>query len=123
MIDFESNKFSYDKELTEKAYEKSVLSFLNEDIKAKCLLKILSSVERHSIHLGIDFQKPWEEIEMEDVYTIEYLFVGELKSLKSYTIDDELVGINIYNERRFGEKEFGTESLLNMTFVINKSKR
>ena len=58
---------------------------------------------------------------MEDYYQIEYLFVGKLFNKEKYSINDLLVGINIFKENRFGREQFGSDKLLNLTLIINKN--
>ncbi len=67
-------------------------------------------------------QTPWEEISMKDYYQIEYLFVGELDSKKQTYISDDVIGINIFEERMFGKNEFYSSNILNLTLTIDKQK-
>ena len=116
-----SNIFSFDYQLTFDVYKKSLLYFLNEDIKSQCLDKIIESMELNNISIGIDFTKPWEELHLnENYYQIEYLFVGELINSDTHTIEDKEIGINISTEKRFGQKEFNSKQILNLTLIIEK---
>lgn len=114
-----SEIFDFDKDATNKAYDKLDLKF--DDIAGRdyCLEKILSAIRRNSLEIGIDFTKPWEEISMETHYQIEYIFIGK-KSKNETHISDNFIGINVFEEDRFGREEFETKDLLNLTFIIDK---
>gem|GEM_PF-4037644 len=77
-------------------------------------------IQRQDLYIGVDYEKPWEEIETNDYYQIEYLFVGKLKSKSKTYIPDDQIGINIFEENMFGKLEFDNADLLNLTLVINK---
>jgi hypothetical protein len=113
----------FDKQKTEKGYDhfNTVICFPNETWK-KCLALIKEMSLRQNLDIGIDFFKPWEEIKMKYYYQIEYLFVGKLFNKKDYYINDLLVGINIFKENRFGQKQFDSDNILNLTLIINKDK-
>lgn len=116
-----SGIIEFDKQKTEKGYDhfNTVISFPNETWK-KCLNLIKEMSLRQELLIGIDFLKPWEEIEMKEYYMIEYLFVGKLVNKEKYHINDSEIGINILSEKRFGEAEFGSKNLLNLTLIIDK---
>lgn len=73
-----------------------------------------------SLDVGIDFTKPWEEISMYDYYQIEYLLIGKLKSKSENYIPDHEIGINVFEENRFGQGEFESNNVLNLTLIISK---
>ena len=56
---------------------------------------------------------------METHYQIEYIFIGK-KSKNETHISDNFIGINVFEEDRFGREEFETKDLLNLTFIIDK---
>ena len=109
-----------DKRLTESVYTVLELQFEDLLIKGKCLEKIRSAIMRNNIDFGIDYNKPWETIDIDDHYQIEYLFCGQIMKSKSMYISDKIIGINIYNETNFGALEFGTDKILNLTLIIEK---
>lgn len=117
-----SNIFLFDNDLTLKGYKKSSNCFVNENTKENCLNKITEAVKRnHLDEIGIDFNKPWEDFELDNKnYQIEFLFVGELLTPIYGFISDDDVGINIYRESRFGIDMFKSEKILNLTFIIEK---
>ncbi len=116
-----SHIFQFDKDKTKKGYEvhERDQSFDNE-IWEECLNTIIEMKARQDLELGIDFSKPWEQIENKDFYQIEYLFVGRLIDLNKH-ITDPTIGINLYAEKNFGQEEFGTNSILNLTLIKNKN--
>lgn len=83
---------------------------------------INDSMERNRMNIGIDFTKPWEDFHLnEDFYEIEYLFVGELTNSQPCYIIEDILAIHIFPESRFGESEFNSKQLLNLTLIINKT--
>ncbi len=116
-----SGKFLFDEELTELTYSRLDYGFSDSGIRDICLETITKAVDRHSLDIGIDFQKPWEEIELdENHFQLEYLFAGEMKGHTELTIDDQEIGINIFRESRFGAKEFGHNRILNLTLIVER---
>ncbi len=115
-----SNIFQYSKQSTEVVYKELSNKFHNVKTEVFCLPKIKDAAIRHLIDIGVDFNKPWEEIVQDDYYQIEYLFVGRLESKnKTYILDDQ-IGMNVFEENMFGKPEFGTEEILNLTLIIEK---
>jgi hypothetical protein len=86
------------------------------------LNQIKELVARQDLQIGINFMKPWEEIEMDDYYLIEYLFVGRLITKNTPYIIDQEIGVNFNLENRFGQSEFESEDIINLTLLINKNK-
>ena len=114
-----SGIFRFDNKKNLAGYEKLNNQFDNSELKIKCFNKIQKAVDKHHLDLGIDFSKPWEEIEYEEVFQIEYLFVGEILNENSPLIDDE-IGITINPEKTFGKNEFNDEDILSLIFIIPK---
>lgn len=115
-----SEKFIFDKDATRKTYEKLDLKFNDNNLRDYCLTKILEAIQRTSLDVGIDYTKPWEEISMQDHYQIEYIFVGKIESKNDTNVSDNHIGINVFEEKMFGQKEFESEDLLNLTLIIDK---
>lgn len=115
-----SEIFFYDKELTRLGYIQLNYRFSNSIIEKNCIDKVIKALKKNSIDIGIDIQKPWEELILdENHYQIEYLFVGKIK-YKNRLIRDSEVGINILAENRFGQDIFNSKDLLNLTLIIEK---
>ena len=112
--------FSFDQDATIKAYQSLGLMFENSEFRDFCLPIVKERLEIHEMNLGIDFEKPWEEIVMEHYYQVEYLFVGEIFD-SSKVIFDEKIGINVFHEVNFGAGYFKTVKLLNLTIIIPKN--
>ena len=114
-----SNIFQFDKTLTQKGYENLAHKFVEERIKKSYLNTLIKAMGRNLIDIGIDYNKPWEEICLnEKHFQIEYLFVGKLLIPESgYILDDE-IGINIFPESRCGVNEFYSEDILNLTLMV-----
>jgi hypothetical protein len=111
--------FMFDKSVTSKAYETLDLKFDSTDIKSFYYSHITNAIFAHDLDLGIDPEKPWEEIIMDNYYQIEYLFAGKITdSFKQ--ISDGSIGITISEEKNFGKSEFKTHDILNLTFLIHK---
>lgn len=111
--------FMFDKSATSKAYETLNLKFDSPDIKSFCYSHITNAIFAHELDLGIDPEKPWEEIIMDNYYQIEYLFAGKITDAFKQ-ISDARTGINISEEKNFGKSEFMTHNILNLTFLIHK---
>lgn len=120
MTQHNSEIFWYDELATLEGYKKLDSKFTNNQVESQCLVKISDAVTRHLLSIGIDFQKPWESIPMKDYYQIEYLFVGKLDSKMQTYIFDDVIGINIFEERMFGKNEFNSSDILNLTLIIDK---
>lgn len=120
MTKHKSNIFHFDKQATEFVYRETDNKFHSDKIELYCLPKINQLVIRQLIDIGIDFKKPWEEIEMDHYYQIEYLFIGRLVSKEENYVLDEQIGINVFEEKMFGKTEFGSDEVLNMTLIIDK---
>ena len=115
-----SKIFLYNKEKTRLGYSELDYRFTNSIIESRCFDKVTNAMERNFINIGIDFKKPWEELLFdENHYQIEYLFVGKIKSKNGFIRDSE-IGINIYEETRFGQEIFNSKDLLNLTLIIEK---
>mgnify|MGYP000908263060 CR=1 FL=1 len=112
-------EFIFDKNVTSKVYETLNLKFDNPDTKAFCYSHIINAIFAHELDLGIDPEKPWEEIIMDNYYQIEYLFVGKITDAFK-EISDDSIGITISEEKNFGKSEFKTHNILNLTFLIHK---
>lgn len=77
-------------------------------------------MKRNSFDVGIDFNKPWEELVLdEDYFQVEYLFVGKL-IYENRLFNDPEIGINVFRESRFGKGHFDSRELLNLTLIIEK---
>lgn len=96
------------------------LEFSNQIIQLYCLPIIHAAIQRHDLDLGVNYAKPWEEIEMNDSFQIQYLFVGKLESKSKNYIPNDQIGINIFEENMFGKLEFDHEHILSLTLIINK---
>ncbi len=121
MTQHKSKLFLFDYNLTQEGYKNLDYSFTNKAIEEQYLHKIIEAAKRNSIDIGIDFSKPWEEMELdENYYQIEYLFIGELSTQSFNYIQDNSIGINIYREAKFGIKEFKSKQILNLTLIIEK---
>lgn len=53
-----SQIFLYDKEKTRLGYSEFEYRFTNSIIESSCVDKVINAMERNSIDIGIDFQKP-----------------------------------------------------------------
>lgn len=111
--------FYFDDKITTEVYDKLNLKFENSDLKAFCYPFIEKAISEYQLALGIDLEKPWEELVMDNYYQIEYLFSGKLSDTMNI-IEDSQIGINIYEEHRFGRQEFGTDNILNLAFLIDR---
>ena len=120
MIQHRSQLFEYDKPLTEKGYAIYNVAGINPLGRSKYIELIKSVFKQEELDLGIDIDKPWEEIEMQNYIQIEYLFVGSLLHDSSNPILNDEVGLNFYPENIFGKKEFQSENILNLTVIIDK---
>jgi hypothetical protein len=115
-----SQLFHYDKEKTRLGYNKLDYKFSDSIIKNNCIEKVINAMQRNLIDVGIDIQKPWEELLLdENHYQIEYLFVGKINNKNGFIHDSE-IGINIFEETRFGQENFNSKDLLNLTLIIEK---
>lgn len=115
-----SNIFLYDKKATQSGYGKLNTEFSDLSIKNNCLSLVKDAMKRNDFDIGIDFSKPWEELELdENHYQIEYLFVGKIIN-KTKVLKDIYVGINIFQENRFGKNVFDSEDILNLTLIVEK---
>jgi hypothetical protein len=115
-----SQIFLYDKEKTRLGYSELDYKFSDSIIENNCVGKVINAMERNSLDIGVDFQKPWEELLLDDNhYQIEYLFVGKIRNKSEVIIDPE-IGINIFEEDRFGKDIFESEDILNLTLIIEK---
>lgn len=115
-----SNIFQFDKQSTHVVYNELTDKFQNNKTESFCLPKIKDAAKRQVLDIGIDFNKPWEEVELDDYYQIEYLFVGRLESKNNTYILDDQIGINVFEDTMFGKTEFGTEEILSLTLIIEK---
>lgn len=111
--------FYFDDKITTEVYDKLNLKFENSDLKAFCYPFIEKAIREYQLDLGIDLEKPWEELVMDNYYQIEYLFSGKLSDVMNI-IQDSQIGINIYEEHHFGAEEFGTDKILNLAFLIDR---
>ncbi|MEO0869586.1 MAG: hypothetical protein AAFY17_14340 [Cyanobacteria bacterium J06642_11] len=66
---------------------------------------------------GVDFDKPWDFFQTDGISFIEYLAAGITQVRDTY-ISDPHYGINIHKEERFGLAEFGTDSILCITVLV-----
>lgn len=120
MVQHKSKLFEYDKQLTEKGYANPNAVGINPSGRSKYIELIKNAFKQEELNLGIDIDKPWEEIEMEDYFQIEYLFVGKLLDNPPNPISNDKVGLNIYQENKFGKQEFQSQNILNLTVLIDK---
>ncbi|SFG66503.1 hypothetical protein SAMN05421739_103212 [Pontibacter chinhatensis] len=120
MIQHKSKLFEYDKQLTEKGYASYSTTGINPSGRSKYIKLIKTAFKQEDFDLGIDVDKPWEEIEMQDYFQIEYLFVGKLLENPPNPISNDKVGFNIYQEDKFGKQEFQSQNILNLTVIIDK---
>ncbi len=114
----------FDKEKTESGYLQFELDPISQtewdQVKSRLPSIIQELVSKKSIDfVGINFDKPFELLEIDNKLFIEYLFVGKLKDKNQLFIDDDDFAINIFLEDRFGENIFGTDNLLNLTITLN----
>lgn len=115
-----SEIFLYSKESTKLGYLEIGYSFQNPVIQKSCFDRIIRAMKRNSFDVGIDYNKPWEELVLgEDHFQVEYLFVGKLID-ENRSFKDPEIGINIFREGRFGKGEFDSSELLNLTLIIEK---
>ncbi|MBB6461979.1 hypothetical protein [Flammeovirga kamogawensis] len=115
-----SQLFLYDEEKTRLGYSELDYKFSDSIIKTICIEKVTRAMERNSIDIGVDFQKPWEELLLDDNhFQIEYLFVGKLRN-KSEFINDPEIGINFFEENRFGKDIFDSKEVLKLILIIEK---
>lgn len=120
MVQHKSKLFEYDKQLTEKGYTNYSTAEVDPSGRSKYIKQIKNAFKQEELDLGIDVDKPWEEIEMQDYFQFEYLFVGKLLENPSNPISNDKVGFNIYQEDKFGKQEFQSQNILNLTVILNK---
>lgn len=120
MVRHRSNLFEYDKRLTDKGYSIYTIIEVNPSGRSKCIELIKGAFKQEELDLGIDIDKPWEEIELQNHIQIESLFVGKLLNNPSSPISNDKVGLNFYRENKFGKQEFQSQNILNLTVIIDK---
>jgi hypothetical protein len=111
--------FMFDKTKTSNAYQNLDLKFEYSDIKSFCYSFITEALFNHKLDLGINPEKPWEEIIMDNYYQVAYLFCGKKTDLFNQNVLNK-IGINLFEEKNFGKNEFESQDILNLTFIIDR---